>query len=406
MTDFAQWLEVHINILVRAALAELSQDATQQLQAEQSVTEFFQGVLESSRIQNPTPLYRVLDSWVASRSAPTDDELTRLLPVFIKFKQVNAEQICRLCDDAEAVSLLMAMEKIYEPATIYLSDLEATALLKEMRQQLQQAQVELDRLEKSKSAFVEVAAHELRTPITLVEGYANMLSTSVPGLVEDPMVEPLLGGINSGVKRLREIIRDMLDVSLISLGMIELHLQPTWLTHLVTALEQSMREPLLERQVELVIEHDTIPKHSILADPERLLQVLQKIVYNAIKYTPDGGRIVVTARHLTSFTDIMIIDNGIGIDAENLTRIFGMFSTQGDTSLHSSSKTKFRGGGPGLGLFISKGIIEAHGGNIWAESPGFDEVLCPGSTFHILIPMRDISEDGKIKALFADRQES
>ncbi len=114
---------------------------------------------------------------------------------------------------------------------------------------------------------------------------------------------------------------------------------------------------------------------------------------------------MVTARQLTGFTDIMVIDNGIGIDPENLTRIFGMFSTIGDSSLHSSSKTKFRGGGPGLGLFISKGIIEAHGGNIWAESPGYDDVACPGSTFHIMIPMRSASTDDKIAGVFANSDE-
>ena len=163
-----------------------------------------------------------------------------------------------------------------------------------------------------------------------------------------------------------------------------------------------MQPPLSERQVNLIIEYDTIPRQPIYGDPERLLQVLQKIVYNAIKYTPDGGEIVVTARQLTSFTDIMVIDNGIGIDADNLTRIFSTFSTLGDASLHSSGKAKFRGGGPGLGLFISKGIIEAHGGNIWAESPGYDPVNLPGSTFHIIIPMRSATADDTIGSNFSE----
>src|SRR5690606_6583745 len=121
----------------------------------------------------------------------------------------------------------------------------------------------------------------------------------------------------------------------------------------------SMIQHLKERDVELVVERDTIPRKPTYGDPERLLHVLQKIVYNAIKYTPDGGRVIITARELTGFADVMVIDNGIGIAANDLPHIFNMFSSLGDSSLHSSSKTKFRGGGPGLGLFISKGIIEA-----------------------------------------------
>jgi signal transduction histidine kinase len=166
------------------------------------------------------------------------------------------------------------------------------------------------------------------------------------------------------------------------------------------ALENGMRSAVNDRRLEMVIERSTIPRHPTYADPERLLEVLQKIVSNAIKYTPDGGKIIITARELTGFTDVMVIDNGIGISANDLPHIFTMFSSVGDSSLHSSGKTKFRGGGPGLGLFISKGILEAHGGNIWAESPGYDEKLCPGSTFHIMIPMRSAPQDDKIKAVF------
>ena len=90
MADFAYWLESHMPILIRAALAELSQDETQQSQAQQSVTEFFESVLDAVRINDPQPIYTVLDAWVDARSAPTEGELTRLLPVMMAFKQVNA----------------------------------------------------------------------------------------------------------------------------------------------------------------------------------------------------------------------------------------------------------------------------------------------------------------------------
>ncbi len=267
MADYAQWLELNMNAVIRAALAELSQDETQQEQARKSVTQFFQSVYQAVRTQDPAPLYDVLNDWVAARSAPVEGELTRLLPVVIKFKQVNADQIYRLSDDHEAVDLLLKMEKVYDPAIIYLSNLEVDALLDDMRRQLHAAQAELERLDKSKSDFIEVAAHELRTPITLVEGYTNMLRTSVPTVSQDAMAVSLVDGINGGVKRLREIIRDMLDVSIISLGMIELHLQPAWFHHLMKALERDMHDALAERQVEFVIDYEAIPRQATAGDP-------------------------------------------------------------------------------------------------------------------------------------------
>src|SRR5690606_7858993 len=150
--------------------------------------------------------------------------------------------------------------------------------------------------------------------------------------------------------------------------MIELHMQPTWLHKVIEAVTRTTESYFRDRNLELVIEHETIPQRATYADPERLVHVLNKIVMNASKYTPDGGKIIIQAREVTGVVDVMVIDNGIGIAPNDLSHIFTMFSTLGDSALHSSSKSKFRGGGPGLGLYISKGIIEAHGGNIWAES--------------------------------------
>lgn len=396
MTDLAQWLEQHLDTLIQATVDELSQDQGQKAQVIETVAAFFNSLKQAVTAQDLTPLHEQLQDWVAGRSIPIDDELAGLVPVLILIEEVTSEQIRQLCLPEEAVELLIEMDAVYNQAISYLSRLETNALLMDMRLELAKAKSQLDRLDKSKSDFVAVAAHELRTPITLIEGYANMLRMADTSYAEDPVLAPLIEGLDSGAKRLREIIRDMLDVSLITLDMIELHLQPAWLLQIVDALERSMTQHLKERDVELVLERDTIPRKPTYGDPERLLQVLQKIVYNAIKYTPDGGRVIITARELTGFADVMIIDNGIGIAANDLPHIFNMFSSLGDSSLHSSSKTKFRGGGPGLGLFISKGIIEAHGGNIWAESPGYDEATCPGSTFHILIPMRSAPTDDNI----------
>jgi signal transduction histidine kinase len=133
----------------------------------------------------------------------------------------------------------------------------------------------------------------------------------------------------------------------------------------------------------------------VQGDHQRLYQVFINVIGNGIKYTPDGGRVTVSGRLLKAqdaleedFVEIIVADTGIGIDKEDLEYIFGKFYRTGPIALHSTGKTKFKGAGTGLGLAITKGIVEAHGGRIWAESEGHDEVGCPGSQFHILLPVK------------------
>lgn len=135
-------------------------------------------------------------------------------------------------------------------------------------------------------------------------------------------------------------------------------------------------------------------------DEERLFQAFRNVIMNAIKYTPDGGSITINGRKLPGFVEVTVANSGIGVDPDDHARIFEKFGRLGSVSLHSSGKTKFKGGGPGLGLPITKGIIEAHGGAIWVELESYDEENCPGSIFHILLPLRKIPPDDKTAKLF------
>ena len=142
-----------------------------------------------------------------------------------------------------------------------------------------------------------------------------------------------------------------------------------------------------ERQLSLEMENlEGLPL--IAGDPALLLKVFQNLVSNAIKYTPDGGRItlrggrVVDAR-LGECVEVQVQDTGIGIDPDHQELIFEKFYQTGTVALHSTGETKFMGGGTGLGLAIVRGIVNAHGGRIWVESPGHDQVSCPGSTFFV-----------------------
>lgn len=273
-------------------------------------------------------------------------------------------------------------------ATQLSSDMDRAALLEHMVELRRQ----LEKIEETKANFIAVAAHELKTPLTILEGYVNMLRAET-----DPM-SPLriyVDGLENGTRRMHEIIADIIDVSLLDLQTFELKYQQFYLERVILMAADKLDKYFAQRQVELVIMPLPVERR-IYGDPERLMKAFNKILLNALKYTPDGGRVTVNSvmtrtseanDAIAGYIDVEVSDTGIGIDPENFDLIFNKFTSLSDVSLHSSSKTKFKGGGPGLGLPIAKGIIEAHGGHIWVESPGCDEETCPGSTFHLEIPM-------------------
>jgi len=156
-------------------------------------------------------------------------------------------------------------------------------------------------------------------------------------------------------------------------------------------IQADFEEAAAERQLTIQLENLEDLPH-VKADPTMLVKVYQNLVGNAIKYTPDGGMITISGQavsdsELGECVEMLVHDTGIGIDPEYHELIFEKFFQTGTVALHSSGETKFKGGGPGLGLAIVRGIIQAHNGRIWIESPGYDEQNCPGSTFHILLPV-------------------
>ena len=169
---------------------------------------------------------------------------------------------------------------------------------------------------------------------------------------------------------------------------------------LLLIVQRELVAPLEDRKLNLIIKNFEGIEEMTFGDSERLYQALRNLLTNAIKYTPDGGTITIDGRILTGFIEMTIADTGIGIDIADQERIFEKFGRVGNVALHSSGKIKFKGGGPGLGLPITKGIIEAHGGAIWVESEGYDEVNCPGTIFHVLLPIRKESPDQRAAEIF------
>lgn len=394
ISELSQWLTLNIESLTESAVAKLSGDENLKAQVAQSVQAFFIALGKVLDTQDSASLNKILRNWVEARSAPSGSDLSSLVTVLTTLKQVVWERILQNCPPPQALNLLTQSDAVFAQATIYLSMQENNAFLRDMRLQLQKAQERIKYLDNNKSNFIAVAAHELRTPLTLVEGYLDMLVVAMP--LQGPQESQLVDGIRAGTRRLRDIINDIIDVALLDLQIMEFHFQPVWLMQVIRAAERNISKIFADRMVNLSVQSETITSDPTYGDPDRLLQAIQKIMMNAVKYTPDGGTVTIQGRSLPGLTDITISDNGIGISSENLPLIFDSFSALGDASLHSSGKTKFKGGGPGLGLPIARGIVEAHGGTVWAESDGYDEVACPGSTFHIMIPMRDAAPEAPV----------
>jgi signal transduction histidine kinase len=265
--------------------------------------------------------------------------------------------------------------------------------------EMEKVQRRMARVDRSKSAFISVAAHELKTPLTLIEGYASMMDD----LMEQGKatnLDGLLAGINTGIDRLRTIVDDMIDVSMIDNNLLQLNFQPMQISQMVDALCLEIENSIQQRNLTMDIREFDGNKEWIYLDATRIMQALRNVIHNAIKYTPDGGRLTIDGRTLAGFIEVTVSDTGIGISPEDQATIFEKFGQLGRVDLHSSGKTKFKGGGPGLGLPIARGILEAHGGSIWVESPGYDEKSNPGSTFHVLIPSRREAPDPKMARLF------
>ncbi|KPL81119.1 hypothetical protein ADN00_00940 [Ornatilinea apprima] len=281
------------------------------------------------------------------------------------------------------------------------SDLETKSVRQRSDAEIETLKQQMEKIDRSKSDFIAVAAHELKTPLTLIEGYSMMLKEIIIPDGNDYQAS-LIDGIRNGTRRLKMIIDDMVDVTLIENNLLKLNFQPVWLNQLFAHLQAELQPALDQRFIRLEI--DPFPGFSEMTfgAPDRLEQVFRNILNNAIKFTPDHGWIYIEGRQLPGFIEVIVRDTGIGINPEDQPLIFNKFSRIGNVALHSSGKTKFKGGGPGLGLYIAKGIVESHGGAIWVESEKCDEDKLPGSAFHVILPTRSALSDDKMTHLFSN----
>jgi signal transduction histidine kinase len=261
----------------------------------------------------------------------------------------------------------------------------------QLNEELLALNARLEKLDKAKSDFLNITSHELRTPLTQVRGYVDILGE----IIEEAQLDSgytltITTSIRKATDRLEAIYSAMLDVSAIGVDELHLHFEPVSPAMFVLQAVSKWQGAVEQRQQTLIVKGiEELP--SLEGDLERLLQAFSNLINNAIKFTPDGSCIYVNGREVQGpepVIEIVIADEGIGINPEDQLMIFEKFYRVGSVDLHSSGNIKFKGAGPGLGLPIAKGVIEGHGGRIWVESDGHDEQTCPGSRFHVLLPLK------------------
>jgi signal transduction histidine kinase len=245
-------------------------------------------------------------------------------------------------------------------------------------------------LDQMKSDFVATVSHELRTPLTSIYGFAETLLRRDVDFSE-PERATFLGYIASESERLIEIVDDLLNVARLETGTLGLSLRPTDVGGIVAAVAERARDALGE-EARVSVAAD-VPEDGLTvdADPEKLAQIVQQLVDNAIKFSPEGGTITITGRRRADSIEVRVSDEGIGIPHADQHRIFTKF-------YRAEGAVGPGAPGTGLGLFLVRGLLAAMGGRISVES-----IEGRGSTFAFELPVSKRARRGRKKEVEAAR---
>src|SRR5690554_2485348 len=275
-----------------------------------------------------------------------------------------------------------------------------------MNSELIRSNAELKKVSEMKSNFLSIASHELKTPLTSIKGYSDIIIDNMKDKI-DSGVYRMIESINRAADRLHKVVNSILDVTRIEQK--RLRLKPEMLDLKSVAMDclDELSQFYIKRGIKFRCDfNDNMPL--FYGDKMRMQQMFTNLFSNAIKYSPDNSFIdVVLFPENEDRIHLVVKDYGIGIDKSEQKNIFDAFYEIGSAYRHSTDYTKFMGGGSGLGLSIVKGVIERHGGRIWVESDGAKENEFTGSEFHVVLPVQsEISwDDDETKALIIERVE-
>jgi signal transduction histidine kinase len=307
-----------------------------------------------------------LDGFGLLRALRADPATTEIPVIFLSARAGEESRIEGL--DAGADDYLVKPFSARELIARVSAHLELARMRREILEEQKRVEVEASR---RKDEFLAILAHELRNPLGPVRNAAHYLKLRA---LPDPELRRPIEMIESQVTHMSRLIDDLLDVARITRGMVELRLERLLLRDVAEAAVDACRDEIEGRTHTLLV---TLPEEpvTLLADRQRLVQVFGNLIGNAVKFTPPGGRIEITAVLVQDEIHVSVADNGVGIPPEKLGEIFELF-TQVDRSLE-------RQGGLGIGLTLARQLIGLHRGSLEAKSQGQGR----GSTFVVRLPI-------------------
>ncbi|MDP3900621.1 MAG: ATP-binding protein [bacterium] len=293
-----------------------------------------------------------------------------------------------LHEDIEFLSALAPQAATsLENARLYKESLEFGEKLKtEVKRathELEIANQQLKDLDKAKSEFLSIASHQLYTPLTALRGYISMMMEGDFGKLSTKQ-EPIMDILNKSAMRLIELIKNLLDISRIESGRLQLNLESIDLSEMAKEMVQNLMPNAMTKKLKLEYHEPSHELPHVIADRERIRQVTLNFIDNSIKYT-DQGSIDVSVKQEGDELVFEVTDTGKGIAADEITKLFTKFTRVGDAS-------KYHTEGTGLGLYVARQIIREHHGDVEVKSPGKDR----GSTFIMRVPIEGAPKSLKL----------
>ncbi len=288
-------------------------------------------------------------------------------------------ELCYKCEDGERRFMASRVYPVFDPNGAIDYCVFANTDITERKYaeiEISTAMEKAEAANRAKSDFLANMSHELRTPLNHIIGFTELVIDSRFGDLNTKQKKYLANVLQSG-QHLLSLVNDILDISKVESGKLEMHPVPIDLKQLLQNCLIMVKEKALKHGIQVSLDTDGIPQ-TITADERKLKQILYNLLANAVKFTPDGGSVncIACSSGTNGSIEVSVTDTGIGINPNDLKRIFNPFE-QGDGSM----SRKFEG--TGLGLSLTKQLVELHGGTIWAESDGTGK----GAAFRFTIPI-------------------